>query len=126
MAIVLEPVKFGDNALMYHSCNRNVIPCAACEIQELRKFKDALIDALVVDGIYQEVDEKDPRSAINRLISWNQSLALDWRISTHFSLDHQQAKNLYDFFIRCGYISYETDMPIHELFKELKQFVERE
>jgi hypothetical protein len=44
-------------------------------------------------------------------------------ISDHFHLTRQEATDLYNYFMKVGYISYETDMPIHDLFKKLRSFV---
>ena len=47
----------------------------------LAKWKDAVIDALVVDGIFQKEHEIDPRKAINDLLCWEAKMALDPAIS---------------------------------------------
>lgn len=51
------------------------------EVKELRKWKSAVIDALVVSWAYRASHESDPRAAIHALISIECEYALDPRIS---------------------------------------------
>jgi hypothetical protein len=44
-------------------------------------WKEAVIDALVVAGIYQAKHDENPRLAIHDLIVWEQSIALDPLVS---------------------------------------------
>jgi hypothetical protein len=45
------------------------------------------------------------------------------KVPNEFKLNGESALELYNFFMRCGYISYEHDMPIHKLFSNLKAFL---
>jgi hypothetical protein len=44
-------------------------------------WKDAIIDALVVDCIYRKGHEDDPRGALQELITWDTKMALDPAVS---------------------------------------------
>lgn len=49
---------------------------------ENNRWKDAVIDALIVDCIYQKAHEDDPRKAINDMCLWEQQIALDPAVSS--------------------------------------------
>lgn len=49
--------------------------------QERDAWKDAIIDAAVVDWIYTAEHETNPRKAVNDLLCWQQTIALDPAIS---------------------------------------------
>lgn len=51
------------------------------EVKELRKWKSAVIDALVVSWAYRNSHENDPRAAIHALIIAECEYVLDPRIS---------------------------------------------
>jgi len=45
------------------------------------EWKDAIIDACVVDWIFAKAHETDPRKAVNDLLCWQQRIALDPAVS---------------------------------------------
>lgn len=59
---------------------RNTLARRAAEA-ERTSWKDAVIDALVVNCIYLAVHELDPKRAINDLICWENKIALDPQVS---------------------------------------------
>lgn len=44
-------------------------------------WKEAVIDGLICAHIYSKTDEDDPRKALNKLLAWEQSVALDPKVS---------------------------------------------
>lgn len=58
-------------------------PCKAllAVIEDLRPWRDAVIDAMVVDWVLSAENKDDPRRAINDLICWNIKVALDPAVS---------------------------------------------
>lgn len=50
--------------------------------EKAEQFRDAVIDALVVSGIYVEEHDTNPRKALNDLIRWEQKIALDPLVSS--------------------------------------------
>jgi hypothetical protein len=48
---------------------------------EGQRWKDAIIDACVVDWIYTRAHDTDPRQAVNDLLAWQQQIVLDPAIS---------------------------------------------
>ncbi len=47
------------------------------QVTELRRWRDAVIDQLVVAHIYNDTHDADPRKAIRDLLEWTSSVALD-------------------------------------------------
>lgn len=45
-------------------------------------WKEAVIDGLICAHIYSKADEEDPRKALNKLLAWEQSVALDPKVSS--------------------------------------------
>ena len=41
------------------------------------RWKDAVVDALVVTGIYRKAHEDDPKGALNDLLVWHQDFGQD-------------------------------------------------
>lgn len=44
--------------------------------------------------------------------------------SNYFCLSDEEAKAIYSFFLKCGYISYEFDMPVILLIRRLAEYLE--
>lgn len=59
----------------------DMIDEAADEISRLTKWQEAVIDELIVCGIFNKHHE-DPRVAINDIINWNVSVAIDPLVSS--------------------------------------------
>lgn len=55
---------------------------------ELQGWKDAVIDALVIGHILDETHDKDPRKALQDLITFETSVALDPRVSEPMASVH--------------------------------------
>ena len=58
------------------------------------EWKDAVIDACVVDWIFTKEHETNPRKAINDLLCWQQTLALDPTISEAAAKLHNRIAEL--------------------------------
>lgn len=58
------------------------------------KWKDAIIDAAVVDWVYTKEMEDDPRLTVNSLLAWQAKLALDPAVSKEAHDLHQRIKDL--------------------------------
>jgi len=67
---------------------------AVAEIERLRGFEDAIIDAAVVDWIYTEEYRTNPRKAVNDLLVWQQKLALDPAVSEEAAALHAEIEQL--------------------------------
>ncbi len=64
------------------------------EIERLKPFHDAVIDAAVVDWTYTKEDDTDPRGAINKLLAMNSAMALDPAVSEPVAKMHQRITHL--------------------------------
>jgi hypothetical protein len=64
------------------------------EVGALQAWKDAVIDALVVDCIYTNEHETDPRQAIADLCAWEVKIALDPAVSEPVAKLHQRIAEL--------------------------------
>lgn len=53
-------------------------------------WKDAIIDAAVVDWVYCKEHETDPRKAVNDLLAWQAQIALDPAVSKEAANLHQR------------------------------------
>lgn len=69
-------VSTGGDAVVNHNC----------------AWKDAIIDAAVVDWIYTKEHDSDPRKAVNDLLCWQQKIALDPAVSKEAHDLHQRAE----------------------------------
>jgi hypothetical protein len=49
--------------------------------QPRNEWQEAVIDALIVNHIYRKEHDSDPRKALNELLAWEQSVALDPKVS---------------------------------------------
>lgn len=54
---------------------------SARDAETLNEWREAVIDALVVGHIYQEKHKDNPKQAIADLIEWENTIALDPRVS---------------------------------------------
>jgi len=84
------------------------------EVLVLREWKDAVIDATVVDWIFTKAHESDPRKAVNDLLAWQQKIALDPAVSKeahdlHAVIERLRAER--DDLRRNGVIVCEEDEP---------------
>src|SRR5262245_11187658 len=57
-------------------------------------WKDAIIDACVVDWIFTKDHETDPRKAVNDLLCWQQRIALDPAVSEDAAKLHARIAEL--------------------------------
>jgi hypothetical protein len=64
------------------------------EVLVLGEWKEAVIDATVVDWIFTKAHERDPRKAVNDLLAWQQQIALDPAVSKEAHELHGQIKDL--------------------------------
>ena len=62
--------------------------------QELKAWKDAIIDATVVDWIFTKEHETNPRKAVNDLLAWGEKVALDPLVSKPAHDLHEEIKEL--------------------------------
>lgn len=60
----------------------NAPPSLAAELAEANKWREAVIDALVVSCIYTAEHDSNPRKAINDLLAWESQIALDPAVSS--------------------------------------------
>jgi hypothetical protein len=68
------------------------------ENKKLREWRDAIIDATVVDWIFTKEHETNPRKAVNDLLCWQQQLALNPAVSEaaaqlHARIDGLETEN---------------------------------
>lgn len=69
----------GGHALCFHCGSCGFVQCI--ELVTRLAWKDAVIDAAVVDWVYTAEHEVDPRKCINDLLVYQQKIALDPAIS---------------------------------------------
>jgi len=50
--------------------------------EERNEWKEALVERLIVLHIYSDKHEKDPRQALNDIIAWEVTVALDPLVSS--------------------------------------------
>ena len=70
---------------------REVIAAAQKELAELMKWKEAVINELIVAHIYGQVHDDSPRKAVHDAITWNCQVALDPAVSS----DAQRLRDTY-------------------------------
>jgi hypothetical protein len=66
------------------------LEAAEQQVAALQEWKDAVIDAAVVDWIYTKEHETNPRKAVNDLLAWQAKLALDPAVSKEAHDLHEQ------------------------------------
>ena len=68
------------------------LAAAQAEVEWLRGWKDAVIDAAVVSWTLKPEHENDPRAAVNDLLAWTSSVALDPLVSEPAAELHARAE----------------------------------
>lgn len=67
------------------------------------KWKDAIIDACVVDWVLTAEHENDPRKAVNDLLCWQQKLALDPAVSEDAAKLHALVREAFNAGYHCNW-----------------------
>ncbi|HXI98800.1 MAG TPA: hypothetical protein VNG73_07635, partial [Gemmatimonadaceae bacterium] len=74
------------------TCSRRSAVAAA--LRALGEWREAIIDAAVVNWTYKQEHEVNPRAAVNDLLAWQSKIALDPRVSLRAKELHDKIRTL--------------------------------